>query len=105
MDLKRLFILLTLLLLVTCVLMDKGEGFVRPKSKEMEMFQKDERCSRRMSESGTKADVITPLDINDMPTILVGYQYYNFQKLSLKKSLKYASKVTLKVPTETNKLY
>ena len=73
MDSRRLFILLTLLLLVIYVLTEQGEAFVRPpRKRSRRCFRRFKRCSRRRSKRRTKANVMKPLYMNDVWTILVG---------------------------------
>ena len=78
---KRLFILLTLLLLLICVLMENGEAFDRPQKGRRRRFRRVRRCSRRKNNCGTKVDDIKPLDMNHVSTILVCDQFYNIQYL------------------------
>ena len=82
MDSKRLFILLTLLLLVMCVLMDREDAFVlRPSRRKRRkcVRSKAESCSRRRSKKKIKADVIKPLDMNDAWKILVGVHFISLK--------------------------
>ena len=59
MDSRRLFILLTFLLLIICVLMDQGGAFDRPtRRRRRSCSRRLKRCSRRRSKSGIKADDI-----------------------------------------------
>ena len=74
MNSKRLFILMTFLLLVMWVVMDQKEAFELrpPRRKRRRCVRRLKRFSKRMSKRETKADVIKPLDLNDAWKILVG---------------------------------
>ena len=90
MDSKHLFILLTFLLLLVCVLMDQDEAFELrpPRRRTRRCVRRMKRCSRRRIRRGKKADVIKPLDMNIVSKILVGDQCYNFQSIFKKLSVR-----------------
>ena len=83
-DSKRLFILLTLLLLVICVQMDQVEAFIQrpPRRRKLKCSRRVRTCSRRRGKSETNADeMMKPSDMKDVSTILVGDQFHKFQNL------------------------